>query len=619
MAKFKVRAEAANPAQNAGILSGCYGAQCMQGPVLEFNRDPNQDTVTCTYQASVAKAKVNFIVEAGGNSSVCAFRFFNPANPTATFKVCVTLLLAAILVGGWQAEAQTKSLLPFAAEEFVKELRGGSDDSRKQALEAMMSPDILREAFEKHAQRLAEGAQRIQAEGAKETSAEITTKRIDKQLGDGANGSGTTSLVSKAGSAGVAAEFANGALTRTQDGMTTTFRLNGLKFYELFQGKSIPTCPDVSFCAPGTGDYLKNFNLVATVDTTSADTVQTAETRDLQTGARGLISTLTKDRRLASWGGRYEFTRQQKATGEAWNRLMNAMQSVDSLSLTRAAQKVDEAMKKMDEYKAFEKEASGTLPNATNPLAEYERLLEKHIPKIYAALNKDDMGKLDSAMQQFIADRKTVMDNTLFRTSLSAEVTHLRPADKPEMVNFRFLLTKTLGAAATEAAEGGAANSAAAKAGSGAIANQSFSLNLAATAYTKRQSATIGHWRDVQAGLQWERKLGPARWAAARPAFALSGYYQYMIENGVIEFNETPATPLVGIPLVRAAKEVLDTKGHIGIAQAKLTIPLGTSGISIPVAVSCSNDTELIRKPGSVWRGQVGLSLDLDSLSKALK
>lgn len=92
-----------------------------------------------------------------------------------------------------------------------------------------------------------------------------------------------------------------------------------------------------------------------------------------------------------------------------------------------------------------------------------------------------------------------------------------------------------------------------------------------------------------------------------------------MLDNGVIEFNDTAATPLVGIPLVRAAKEVLDTKGHIAIGQAKLTIPLGSSGLSIPVALSCSNDTELIRKPGSVWRGQVGLSLDLDSLSKALR
>lgn len=216
------------------------------GNVLVFTRDPGHDTVTCVYHASVAKAKVNFIVESGGNTSVC-FPFSTPPTPPPpSSSACLCSSSPSLPADG--RRAQTKSLLPFAAPEFVKEFRTTSGATRAQALDALVSPDVLREALDAHAQRLQTAVKRVRKRSRRQSGRRNHHQTYRRQeLGDAANGAGTTSLVSKAGVAGVAAEFANGALTRTQDGNVVTFRLNALKLYELVHGQSIPTCPDASF------------------------------------------------------------------------------------------------------------------------------------------------------------------------------------------------------------------------------------------------------------------------------------------------------------------------------------------------------------------------------------
>jgi hypothetical protein len=68
----------------------------------------------------------------------------------------------------------------------------------------------------------------------------------------------------------------------------------------------------------------------------------------------------------------------------------------------------------------------------------------------------------------------------------------------------------------------------------------------------------------------------------------------------------------VPITLPRPAMEVLNTKGGIGIVQAKLVNPFGKSGVSLPMSIGWSNRTELIK--AGVVLGQLGLSFDLDKL-----
>ncbi len=60
-----------------------------------------------------------------------------------------------------------------------------------------------------------------------------------------------------------------------------------------------------------------------------------------------------------------------------------------------------------------------------------------------------------------------------------------------------------------------------------------------------------------------------------------------------------------------------NTKGDIAAGQVKLTIPLGDSGIKIPLSVTFANRTELVRE--KEVRGNFGFTLDFDSLFARFK
>ena len=57
-------------------------------------------------------------------------------------------------------------------------------------------------------------------------------------------------------------------------------------------------------------------------------------------------------------------------------------------------------------------------------------------------------------------------------------------------------------------------------------------------------------------------------------------------------------------------------QGHIGFLQAKLTIPIKESGIKVPLSITASNRTELIKEKDV--RGSVGITLDLDTFLSVL-
>ena len=94
-----------------------------------------------------------------------------------------------------------------------------------------------------------------------------------------------------------------------------------------------------------------------------------------------------------------------------------------------------------------------------------------------------------------------------------------------------------------------------------------------------------------------------------------------MFQNALIQFTSDAFTPGPSrIPLPGAALEVLKTKGSIGLGQLRFEIPLGKdSGLTLPVALSYANRTELINDPQKkFWQGHIGLHYDLSNLANAL-
>jgi hypothetical protein len=70
--------------------------------------------------------------------------------------------------------------------------------------------------------------------------------------------------------------------------------------------------------------------------------------------------------------------------------------------------------------------------------------------------------------------------------------------------------------------------------------------------------------------------------------------------------------PGTSITLPQNAQVLLGTKGTTGIAQGKITLKMGNSGVRIPIAVTWASRTELIN--ATDVRGNIGITYDLDSL-----
>jgi hypothetical protein len=135
----------------------------------------------------------------------------------------------------------------------------------------------------------------------------------------------------------------------------------------------------------------------------------------------------------------------------------------------------------------------------------------------------------------------------------------------------------------------------------------------AGVSWFKPATAETPVWRLRDAQFSVGADWSPAAWGALRPTYTVAYYFQYMIENGVIQFTGDAITPGgSAIPLPKAAKEVLNTKGAIHVVQFRVSLPVG-NGVSFPFAASYANRTELITgRP--FWQGHVGVSYDFSAL-----
>ena len=204
---------------------------------------------------------------------------------------------------------------------------------------------------------------------------------------------------------------------------------------------------------------------------------------------------------------------------------------------------------------------------------------------------------MSTKLTAFQEARNKLLHDVLYPVGISFEYIFQRPAMQAEYSSMRLAITKPFGATAKDAV-------------SGTDPGSQFTANFGASFYHSAP-AGLNALRDFRGGLQLDRKFS-WKLAEAKPVFSVAGYGQYQAENGVLEFNANEFTPIGGIPLPKPAKLILDTKGAIFIAQAKLVIPLGDKGVTFPIAVSWANRTELIKATETKW--QFGFTFDLDKL-----
>jgi len=92
--------------------------------------------------------------------------------------------------------------------------------------------------------------------------------------------------------------------------------------------------------------------------------------------------------------------------------------------------------------------------------------------------------------------------------------------------------------------------------------------------------------------------------------------YYFQDQTSPAILNVTPGQPASGVTITglpSTATQVYAQKGNIDIVQGKFTYSPGSSSITLPLSFTWSNRTELVAN-NPLWRGQVGISYNFDSL-----
>jgi hypothetical protein len=184
----------------------------------------------------------------------------------------------------------------------------------------------------------------------------------------------------------------------------------------------------------------------------------------------------------------------------------------------------------------------------------------------------------EANVNSYLADRGNLLKEVANGLIVTFEFTNNRPGNQPNYSNFNLI-----------------GEFSPFKGRADLTTNASFST------FDKKPTGPNGKTaRDLQLSAQLDVPLGDI--AKTGPfVFTMSGKYQHTFAD-ITTTGTTPTTV---------------KKGSIGIGQLKFTIPVKGSGVKIPLSVTFSNHSELIKE--SRVRGNIGVTFDLDTIFSKLK
>jgi hypothetical protein len=439
--------------------------------------------------------------------------------------------------------------------------------------------------------------------------------RTDEQFSPGPNAGGTVSSVAKASLASLlSAAIDSGAITQALNGNTANLSGNAYGVLRFLAGSDPFLCAAPSkdqmitkkFKGCGTR-ILKDLGFTLSFDMNQA-TTKTAATSppDNPAGTPSSVNLLTGHNRFSGASVKYVFSNprdvRSKQFQQDWAGYYNTnrekFQTAGASLLTvldPVLNPVFESQPYRQNLAAARQDLATRFPAAPPGRAELEqwfaKYLETQLTQARSAVPDfdDKVKKAYAAFQKFLGTADGLLETITRHKVFSAEYDFERPQGQPELSRFRVMSTfNPFGPKGT------------------------LSINAAGTLYNSSSvSAQFGRWRDAQAAIELERTVAgdlvhyPAK-------FGLSGYFQYMISPGLISLDSGNLAPGTSIPLPQSAAVALAPTGPIWIAEAKVTFKLKNSGAEIPIAITRSNRTDLIKATST--RGHVGISYDLDKL-----
>ncbi len=425
--------------------------------------------------------------------------------------------------------------------------------------------------------------------------------RVDKQVGATASSSGTTDLVSRPSTPqllGLALQL--GALTQTTSGTVATFHGNADSMVRAVAGAPI-SCLG---CMGTKGWKNLNFSVSFDLSRQGGKQVSTSGQATASSPTPAAIVLPQSSRQLSSFTARYDIYNPKDTRSPEFQRAWGTWFTAHAADLKIAGDKLLDTVSKfldpLEQDEAFaalrgdytQKLLAASPENLDNIFAEF---LAKSLAMAQAKDPDFDQRVLDvrAAYAQYGHVYEDAFVELRGKPQFSIEYTLNRPVDQPDTHNLRLIF---------------AANP---FHGMGL-----FTANVAGTFYNEIPAgAKYGRMRDFQLAGQIDRPLGIVMNYPA--VFTVAGYVQYQFDPSVINITPGLLVPGTSITLPKDAQVLLGPKGTLGIAQAKITLNMGNSGLKIPIGVSWASHTELL--DATDVRGHVGITYDLDSLFSFVK
>lgn len=425
--------------------------------------------------------------------------------------------------------------------------------------------------------------------------------RPDRQLSPPNSASGTTSLISKTGSAELLAlSLDSGALTQSVNGTTTTLNTNADQLFRLVTGSD----PDCTVNCTSLG-WFENHVLNQTNISGTLNLAQPSSKNIPTSGqASGSNSTSVPSTTLPSSVGRlsgitakYEILNKFDPRSSKFKQEWKT--AIQSSSLAAAAKNLGDATDKVriilqangasaidkgDALKAAESDPSG------KALSDY------FASYFEAASQKDLMDKnlavdVAQAMQQRAVYRQAWFDalHAAVGTLLTLEYDYNQPVNQPKTSIGKLIYAynfQNLGMLTCN--------------GSVSFYNDAPPVG-----------AKYGRLYYGQVSTQYDRTIS-GKDSTIQTQMSLAGYWQYQPHPSVLNIPAGSTVPGTDISVPNGTQEFVGTAGSLWVTQAKLTIK-AAGGINLPIAVSWSNKTDLLQ--GNKIGAQVGLSYNFSSVA----
>jgi hypothetical protein len=416
----------------------------------------------------------------------------------------------------------------------------------------------------------------------------LEIRRIDKQVGASNGGAGSTSLV-PSGSVpallGLAVEY--GGLTEAFSGTTVTFRTTPAK---LIGAMANMYGPDAKLPNDKTLSALQRVSLSASFDTSRTDSASTNSGSKLLANYQQLSQATM---RIILMNDR------DPLAAKNWKKIRALSLSPPSQSVAEQAKNLMAPLTRIKNYDAALDNAmkvfdpSGTIPTSTALENAFTTYLED-VQKL-TALVPDWQKRVDT----YVAARLKLDEQhkKLYRQiSKAPSLTFEYDFNRPPVVS------ATAGTSTTPPSTASVTPpdlSTASLVFVASMFESEYTLNSTVNFFNETRPGMSGNFRDFQVAGKWDIPIGRVPAFIAKGTLTFSGLFEHLHQK-----------PL-GIALLINDQKV-NQPGNIGVFQAKYSIPVGDSGIQIPISFTTSNRTELIKEKD--MRGNIGITFDLDKL-----